>query len=163
MSDNERPGVSNPPHKMSERTLRTTLERIESTIEEQKTIEAERAGAAKLRTRILTAFGGVITAAAVAGFAWVWDAQTTNALQDVAIEQLARDARTHDPTPPGHEELGELETHDVALDRRVDAAENASKAINVRLDNMEKQSKTRHDAVLLELRRIRTRRPTWGD
>ncbi len=152
--------TSSPTSPMSERTLCVTLERIEAAQEEQTRIESERAGAAKLRTRILTAFGGIITAAAVAGFAWVWDAQTTNALQDAAIRQVHEDADTHDPTPPGHEDLI---AHDSALDRRVDGIDRAQKAINMRLDRRDREQTKALGEILTEIRRHNRRPATWGE
>lgn len=169
MDSSERPSVTGrpPPPKMSERTLRTALESIAKKCHDNgdaigalQTIEDERAGASKFRAKLLAVFGGMITAAAVAGFAWMWDAQTTSALQGAAIEQVQSDAREHDPTPPGH---GELEAHDAALDRRVDANESATKAINARLRRMEATATKRNADVLAELRRIRNSRHAWGD
>lgn len=156
--DNTRSSVSDSSPKISERTLCVTLERIEKAQREQRDIENKRAGASSTRARLLTAFGGVLTAAAIGGFVWVWDAQTTNALQDAAIEQVQLDARNHDAPPPGH---GDLAAADVALQRRVDGVEGATKAINERLDRNDTTATERHRQILEELRRRRAPR-TWG-
>lgn len=154
--DDTRPSVSDPLVKMSERTL---LERIEAAQQAQVVIEAKRAGAASFRAKLVTLFGGVLTAAIVAAFVWVWNAQTTNALQGAAIIEIERRAHEHDPPPPGHEE------HDAArvlLDRRVDGVERATKAINDRLDRSDRDAVERHRQILEEIRRMRRAPRTWG-
>lgn len=150
------PGAAN--SKMSERTLRKTLEEISKAQQEQRDVERERAGASKFRAKILTVFGGCITAAAIAAFVWVWNVQTTSALRGAAIEQVRIDARNHDAPPPGH---GDLEAADVALQRRVDGVERATKAINERLTRNDELATTRHGEVLNQIRALRGRR-TWG-
>lgn len=150
------PGASSTP-KMSERTLRNTLEGIEKAQLAQRDIESKRAGASSTRAKLLGAFGGLLTAAAIGGFVWVWDAQTTNALQDAAIQQVQLDARNHDAPPPGH---GDLTAADVVLQRRVDGVEGATKAINERLDRNDTTAATRHAEILRALRE--RRRSRWG-
>ena len=151
------PGAS-AARKESERTLRKTLEDIATAQQDQRDVERKRMGASSFRARLLTMFGGVLTAAAISGFVWVWDAQTTNALQEAAIEQVRRDARNHDPSPPGH---GELEVIDHALQRRVDGVEQAVKAINDRLDRSDIDAVVRHRDLLNEIRQMYRAPRAW--
>jgi len=153
------PYVSEAPPELPSSYVRKTLTEIKKAQQAQVVIEAERAGAQKLRTRLFAIFGSMITAAAIGGFVWVWDAQASNQSQDAAIERINERAHEHDPTPPGHEEI---EAQQATTDRRVDGIERSTKAITGRLDRMEREQATRHAETLAEIRRLRNARRTWG-
>lgn len=165
--DKSRPEVTIPPAgssepKMSERTLRTTLGSIEAAQHAQLLLETERMGAAKFRTKLFALFGGLITAAALAGFTWVWTVQASTTSHETRIDTL----ETNPAEDHGHAAIdGDVEAAEAAIeevDDRVDAADAATKAINTRLDRMEREATTRHETVLGELRRLRARPRTWG-
>ena len=158
-SPNGIPMVSDPPPKLDDEYVRAKLTAITQTQSKHAKIEAERAGASRLTARLVAVFGSLITAAAVASFVWVWDANVTNHAQDARIERIDERGREHDPPPPGHTEL---EREAVATARRVDANERSNKAINDRLDRMDREQESRHREVLEELRRLRATRRTWG-
>jgi len=133
--------------------VRATLAKIQKVQAEQSMIEAKRAGASKLLARLIAVFGSLMTAAAIGGFVWVWTAQTSNALQDVAIEQLVkRDSQHEDMQTANHE-----------IERRIDEVERATKSINTRLNRIEKENSERHGEVLQELRRLRAAARPCGE
>lgn len=135
--------------------VRTSLRQIKQAQAEQARIEAERTGASKTTSRLVAIFGSTITAAAIAGFAWVWTANANNERQDVEIETLS----VNPPREHGHGEIGS----DVrALERRVASVEASYAAIGDRLDRIESEGTARHAEVLEELRQLRAARATWG-
>jgi len=138
--------VTEPPRKLDDDYIGKTLTQIKTAQAEQARIEAERTGASKMTARLLTLFGSILSASAIAGFVWVWDAQSTNQAQSSEIERLEERQREH-----GH---SDIERSVGVSTRRVDGLERAHKNINARLDRQGEQL----DSILLELRRPRT----WG-
>lgn len=138
--------------------VRRTLSDLKKGQASQREIEAERTGASKLTAKLLTFFGTVITAAAIGGFVWVWDAQAANHRQDAEIVHFEERMHSHDPAPAGHEDL---EASVLENSRRIAAANSEARVIKTRLDAFERQQATRHAELIAELRRLRTARRTW--
>lgn len=154
------PITSTPPSgELDNEYVRKTLHAIKVELAGQREIEAERAGAAKLRNRLIAGFGSLITAGALAGFGWVATVQSKTTTHEVQIERIEERAHDHDPPPNGHEDLDER----IDSNRdRVQAVEHTTRGIGSRLDRMEREATTRHNEITAELRRLRNARRTWG-
>lgn len=152
-NDNENsPILSDVPPKIDNGYVRKTLSEIKRAQAKQATIEAERSGASKLTTRLVTLFGTVMTAAVVGGFVWVLDVQSQNQAQDTAIQYLNDGSlRSH-----GHRDIEN--THSEGM-RRVDAIETWQKNLGERLDRRDKAMAKKFDEIIKEIRRRRT----WGN
>jgi len=131
--------------------IRSSLRAIKLAQAKQAEVESERRGAAKTQSRLVTIFGALFTASVIAGFAWVWNANTTNAAQEVELGVLS----TNPPATHGHVELAH---EGAARDQRISALEASYAAINRRLDRMEEEARRRHEETLEALRGRRGRR-----
>jgi len=142
--------VSTPPKGVAfdEEYVRSSLRAIKLAQATQAEIEAERTGASKTTSRLVTVFGTLITAAAIGGFAWVWNANATNAVQEVELGELA----TNPPSSHGHDEIIRAEHRN---ESDISSLKSSYSEINRRLDRMEREAETRHAETLEELRRIR--------
>jgi len=151
-------GVSSPPKgaALDDDYVRSSLRSIKLAQAEQAKIEHERTGASKTVGRLVTIFGSLITAGAIAGFAWIWNANATNASQAVEIEVL----ENNPPNTHGHVEIVNESRE---RERRIGALEASFVEINNRLDRNEREQAARHAEVLEELRRLRAGSPRrWG-
>lgn len=143
------------PPPLDSRAIRKQLAEIKEAQDEQSDIEAQRTGAGKLTAKLVTLFGAIITAAAVGGFVWVWDAQASNARQDSDLRHIIERTHEHDPAPLGH---GEITAAQRATERRVDGLEAAQSAVNARLDRADAKQTRRHQDLMEAIRRVRSRR-----
>lgn len=138
--------------------LRNSLRQIKQAQAEQSRIESERTGASRTAGRLVAVFGSLITAAAIGGFAWVWNANADNRRQEVQIETL----QSNPPPTHGH---AVIDRDARAIELRIVAIESSYAAITSRLDRIERENTARHTELIEELRRSRaagSRAPTWG-
>ncbi len=134
-----------PPDSLSDDYVRSQLTQLTKAVARQAEIEAERTGAARTTTRILTLFGSLITVAAAGGFVWLLEAETTTAHIHGELDRLEMRVADHDPPPVGHTEI---------TDRLMDV-ETSAHMISDRLERFESLQAERHTELLEELRRMR--------
>jgi len=150
------PIPSEPPRKLDNDYVRAALKAIKETQAEQAHIESERAGAAKYRNRLLTVFGGVMTAAAIGVFGWMWHADKTIDAHTSKITQLS----TNPARPHGHASLASEQR---ATQKQVNGLQGSHEALTERLDNNATAQNEKLDNILNAVRHGNAQRRTWGN
>lgn len=103
---------------------------VSRALNRQARLEAERTGASKTTGKIIAVFGSIITAAALAGFGWLWNTQAKGQEHESAI------ARMNEVQTQQSESIETAETEATAVERRVSGNEAAIRSINERLDRI---------------------------
>lgn len=148
------PVMSDPPEKLDNDYVRTTLKSIKKSQSDQILLEAERAGAAKLRAKFAALFGSIFTAAVVGGFLWVLDAQSQLQTHDSEIAHIKERQLEH-----GHRDL---ENQANETNHRVDAVERGQKLRDAQFARRDQEQHERLEQILQAVRQNRRGR-RWGD